>query len=59
MISLAMLCAVLYCVVKLHLERLFDFMLFVAIWLQLELAYRQWWLEMKHREPYPVFGLLN
>ncbi|MCC6004344.1 MAG: hypothetical protein LM590_08395 [Thermofilum sp.] len=59
MISLAVLCALLYYVIKLHLERLFDFMLFVAIWLQLELAYRQWWLEMKHREPYPVFELFE
>jgi hypothetical protein len=59
MISLAVLCAMLYCVVKLHFGRLFDFMLFVAIWLQLELAYRQWWLEMKHREPYPVFELFE
>gem|GEM_PF-3903747 len=40
MISLAVLCALLYYVVKLRLERLFNFMLFATIWLQLEFAYR-------------------
>jgi len=59
MISLALLCALLYYVIKFHLERLFEFMLFVTMWLQLELAYRQWWLQMKREEPYLVFELFE
>lgn len=55
LISLALLCSLLYYTIKFYSEKLFDFMLFVTVWLQLELAYRQWWLEMRHREPYPVF----
>jgi hypothetical protein len=48
-ISLAMLSALfLYAVA---VQRVFDFMLFVAVWLQLELAYRQWWLEARSRGP--------
>jgi len=55
--SLAVLSALfLYAVA---VQRMFDFMLFVVMWLQLELAYRQWWLEMKRREPYPVFELFE
>ena len=47
--SLALLAATLTYAV-LH-QRLFDFMLAVVLWLQLELAYRQWWLEKARRGP--------
>lgn len=47
--SLAVLSALfLYAVV---VQKVFDFMLFVVMWLQLELAYRQWWLEARSRGP--------
>jgi hypothetical protein len=47
--SLAVLSALfLYAVA---VQRMFDFMLFVVMWLQLELAYRQWWLEARSRGP--------
>ena len=40
MISLALPCSLLCYVIKFHLEGVFDFMLFVTMWLQLELACR-------------------
>jgi hypothetical protein len=59
MISLALLCALLYYVIKSHLERPFEFTLFVTMRLQLELAYRQWWLHMKRGEPYLILELFE
>lgn len=32
-------------------EMLLNVLVFVILWLQLELSYRQWWLESKHRRP--------
>lgn len=32
-------------------ERLLDILIFIVLWLQLELSYRQWWFEKQRREP--------
>jgi hypothetical protein len=32
-------------------ERLLDILVFVLLWLQLELSYKQWWLEFNQRRP--------
>lgn len=45
---------VLLCVLSLYaiqMQRLFEFLMFVVMMLQLELAYRQWWFEVRRREP--------
>jgi len=31
--------------------RLFEFLVFITIWIQLEITYRQWWLEAEGRRP--------
>jgi len=31
---------------------LFEFLMFVVMWIQLELAYRQWWLDKRSKKPY-------
>jgi hypothetical protein len=33
-------------------EKLFEFLLFIVTWLQLELAYRQWWLDRVTEKPH-------
>jgi hypothetical protein len=33
------------------MQRLFEFLMFVVMMLQLELAYRQWWFEVRRSEP--------
>jgi hypothetical protein len=46
--ALVFLCALsLYAI---QMQRLFEFLMFVVMMLQLELAYRQWWLEARERE---------
>lgn len=32
-------------------ERLLDVLVFVVLWLQLELSYKQWWLELRRKKP--------
>jgi len=49
LISLALLTLLL--VYAVLLQKLFDFLIAVVLWLQLELAYRQWWLEKASRGP--------
>ena len=31
--------------------RLFEFLVFITMWIQLEITYRQWWLEAEGRRP--------
>jgi hypothetical protein len=47
-VALAFLCILSVYVVQ--MQRLFEFLMFVVMELQLELAYRQWWLEARGRE---------
>jgi hypothetical protein len=47
-LALAFLCAL--SVYAIQMQRLFEFLMLVVMELQLELAYRQWWLEAKGRE---------
>jgi hypothetical protein len=49
--SLALLGTLLTGVLTFARERLFEYILVVLLWIQLELAYRQWWLEARRGRP--------
>jgi hypothetical protein len=49
--SLALLGTLLTGVLTFARERLFEYILIVLLWIQLELAYRQWWLEARRGRP--------
>jgi hypothetical protein len=54
---LFILAALLY--YALMYRMLFEFLMFIVMWIQLELAYRQWWLDWRSRKPYFKANILS